>query len=143
MFVRWIVRGHKNSEIANVTFHDAYLLESYRDENGNPRQRTITYLGNLREIDSEFPTIERELFLIRADCILETLAELSAEDRDDILNQLKQRVKPLNEEEVMIGFKNTIRWYYRWWQDNGRVPSVDDLVKQIKKASQEPDDLKL
>jgi predicted MarR family transcription regulator len=59
MYVRWVVRKHKNASVADTSFHDAYLVESYRDENGNPRQRTICYLGNIRQIAGEFPAIER------------------------------------------------------------------------------------
>lgn len=141
MFIRWIVRKHKNSEIADVTFHDAYLVESYRNEEGDPRQRTVSYLGNIRQIDGEFPTIERELFLLRASIILDSLSELSTADRKKSMEQLQQRVPPLDAREVMVGFKNTLRWYCRWWLENGGMPSETELLRQIEIAQQTPDQL--
>ncbi|MGJ3241026.1 MAG: hypothetical protein ACFE0Q_20115 [Anaerolineae bacterium] len=143
MFVRWIVRRHKNEEVANVTFHDAYLIESYRNENGDPRQRTISYLGNIREIDGEFPSIERELFLLRASHILASLPNVSQEDQRQAITQLQERVPPLDTDEVMIGFKNTLRWYVQWWQDNGKMPSEQVLLNMIRFAQETSDDLLL
>ena len=134
MFIRWIVRKHKNSEIANVNFHDAYLVESYRDENGSPRQRTIAYLGNIREMNGEFPTIERELFLLRASHILSTMPTFSPADRTDVEEQLQRRVQPLEKEEVLEGFQNTLRWYLQWWETNGGMPSDEQLLQEIKFA---------
>ncbi len=134
MYIRWIVRGHKNSEVADVTFHDAYLVESYRDENGSPRQRTVSYLGNIRQLGDEFPGIERELFLLRAEIILDSLPELSPLDREDVLKQLREKVPPLDAAEMMIGFKNTLRWYFTWWRENGGEPNNLELHHMIEKA---------
>ena len=134
MYVRWVVRGHKNSEIANVNFHDAYLVESFRDENGSPRQRTISYLGNIRQIDDEFPTIEREIFLLRAELILDSLDEVSPNDKRQVMSNLHDRVQPVNADEVMLGFANTLRWYCRWWISNGKMPTEDELMTQIRLA---------
>lgn len=131
MFVRWVVRKHKNAEIANVTFHDAYLMESFRNEDGNPRQRTVTYLGNIRQIDEQFPTIERELFLLRAENILATTPEVSPADAKQAITQLQERVKPLDADEVMVGFQNTLRWYTTWWRENDKMPLTATLRKQI------------
>jgi hypothetical protein len=119
MYVRWIVRGHKNSDVANVVFHDAYLVESYRDEEGEPRQRTICYLGNLREIGDAIPVIESELFLIRAMLILTNTPELSQQDCDQVLVQLRRKLPAMTIDEMRVGFANTLRWYIRWWRDNG------------------------
>jgi hypothetical protein len=134
VYIRWIVRGHKNSDVADVTFHDAYLVESYRDENGSPRQRTVSYLGNIRQIGDEFPGIERELFLLRAEIILESLPELSPLDREDTLKQLHEKVPPMDAAEMMIGFKNTLRWYFKWWRENGGEPNNLELHHMIEKA---------
>lgn len=134
MFIRWIVRGHKNAEAADVAFHDAYLVESYRDLDGEPRQRTVSYLGNIRQIGGEFPGIERELFLLRAELILNSLDEVSPAEGEQILCQLHQKVPPLNAAEVMVGFQNTLRWYCRWWQENGQQPSQADLLGMIEQA---------
>ena len=136
VFVRWVVRGHKNSDIANVTFHDAYLVESYRDDNGSPRQRTVSYLGNVRQIDDEFPAIERGLFLLRTQTILDSIAELSDEDREQTMEQIQRRIQPLNDDEVMIGFVNTLRWYYRWWQQHDTVPSDEEVMRMVKTSQQ-------
>ena len=132
MFVRWVVRGHKNADIANVTFHDAYLVESYRDEAGEPRQRTITYLGNVRQINGEFPAIERGLFLLRTQTILDSIQELSPEDREQTMLQIQKRISPLTDEEVLVGFVNTLRWYYRWWQQHGAIPSDEEVMRMVK-----------
>lgn len=136
MFIRWIVRGHKNEDIANVTFHDAYLVESYRDDEGKPRQRTISYLGNIRQIGNTFPGIERELFLLRAEIILDSLPSLSDEDRKDALKQLQQKVTPLNAAEVRRAFVGNLQWYFQWWRENGGEPSTEDIVKMIEEAAQ-------
>ncbi len=132
MFVRWVVRGHKNSDIVNVTFHDAYLVESYRDEQGEPRQRTVSYLGNVRQIAQEFPAIERGLFLLRIQAILASLEELSPADREQTMLQIQKRIPPLSHDEMMIGFVNTLRWYYRWWQTHESVPSDEEILRILK-----------
>lgn len=137
MFVRWIVRGHKNSEIVDVTFHNAYLVESYRDEQGEPRQRTVSYLGNIRQIGDSFPVIERELFLLRAELILNSLPDLSPYDCQQVLCQLHHKVPPLTPDEVMVGFHNTLRWYYRWWRENGGAPTPAALQRLIDSAQDE------
>jgi hypothetical protein len=143
VFVRWVVRGHKNADIANVTFHDAYLVESYRDDNGEPRQRTITYLGNVRQIDGEFPAIERGLFLLRTQTILDSIKELSDADREQTMEQIQKRIEPLTDDEVMIGFLNTLRWYYRWWESHDTVPSDEDVMKMLKGAKQTSESITL
>jgi hypothetical protein len=132
VFVRWVVRGHKNSDIVNVTFHDAYLVESYRDEQGEPRQRTVSYLGNVRQIAQEFPAIERGLFLLRIQAILASLEELSPADREQTMLQIQKRIPPLSHDEMMIGFVNTLRWYYRWWQTHESVPSDEEILRILK-----------
>jgi hypothetical protein len=138
VYVRWIVRGHKNAQ-ADVTFHDAYLVESYRDEQGSPRQRTIAYLGNVREIRETFPIIERELFLLRAEFILEDIAEVSPADQKHVLNILQEKVPPSTEDEVMDGFVNTLQWYIRWWRENGTVPDTEEMLDMIERAKDLPD----
>lgn len=143
MFIRWIVRGHKNTEIADVTFHDAYLVESYRDENGTPRQQTVAYLGNIRQIGEDFPGIERELFLLRAEFIMETISRISPAERKQIIGQLHQKVPPLDAREAEIGFHNTLRWFFRWWRDNGGAPGEEELMKIVQMAREKPDDLYL
>lgn len=132
MFVRWIVRGHKNADIADVTFHDAYLVESYRDDEGKPRQRTISYLGNIRQIGDTFPGVERGLFLLRADIILESIPNLSESDCDEVMQQLYQKVPPLSEDEVRRAFQANLHWYYRWWKAHGGAPSDEEVRRMIE-----------
>jgi hypothetical protein len=133
MYIRWIIRRHKN-EVADTSFHDAYLVESYRDAGGNPRQRTICYLGNIRQIGNIFPTIERELFLLRADRILESVGDLSPSNRSEALEALRQKVPPLSYDEVMAAFAENLRWYRRWWEQHGGGPSDEDLLRIVQAA---------
>lgn len=136
MFIRWVIRKHKNATVADMTFHDAYLVESYRDEVGNPRQRTVCYLGNIRQIGDQFPTIERELFFLRAERILSSMPEISGPDRDQVLILLRDKVPPLNEQEVLDAFRNNLRWYFRYWQARGEQLSPEDLLQLIASADE-------
>ncbi len=134
MYVRWVVRRHKNLLSADTIFYDAYLVESYRDEKGAPRQRTICYLGNIRKIGDQFPTIERELFLLRAERILDSIAELSDSDRNEAMEALRQKVPPLTREEVLAAFTENLRWYRRWWEQHGGSPSDEELLALVQLA---------
>ena len=134
MYVRWVIRRHKNAAIADTSFYDAYLVESYRDPKGAPRQRTVCYLGNIRQIGGAFPSIERELFLLRAERILDSVAELSRSDREEAMDALRQKVPPLNREEVLQAFTENLRWYRRWWEQHGGGPSDEDLLRIVQSA---------
>ena len=134
MYIRWVVRKHKNSTTANVTFHDAYLVESYRDETNNPRQRILCYLGNIRQIGDQFPTIERELFLLRAERILASTPEVPADERALVADLLREKVPPLTEGEVREAFRNNLRWYYRWCRERGSALTREDLLRLIEDA---------
>lgn len=129
--------------MADVTFHDAYLVESYRDENGQPRQRTISYLGNIRQIGDEFPGIERELFLLRAELILNNIPTLSDADRADTMKQLAEKVPPLDHNEVKLAFENNLRWYFRWWAENGGAPSREEVRRILENAAKVSDTIPL
>jgi hypothetical protein len=131
MYVRWVVRRHKNAAVADMSFHDAYLVESYRDERGSPRQRTICYLGNIRQMSDEFPPIERELFLLRAERILQGIEQLSSDDRANVLAMLHQKVHPLTTPEVLAAFTENLRWYQRWWQKTGEGPTEEELIQLL------------
>jgi hypothetical protein len=133
MYVRWVVRRHKTIT-ANTSFHDAYLVESYRDESGSPRQRTICYLGNIRSIDGEFPPIERELFFLRAERILWGMGNISTDDREETMEMLREKVCPLTANEVLAAFTENLRWYRQWWAQNGGGPS-DEEIDEIVRAS--------
>lgn len=138
MYVRWVIRRHKNEAIANTRFHDAYLVESYRDDKGSPRQRTVCYLGNIRQIDNAFPAIERELFLLRADRILGGIEELSYDDRSAVIDMLQQKVRPLTRPEVMAAFRENLRWYQRWLEENNMSLSEEELQQIMREAKGEP-----
>jgi hypothetical protein len=134
MYVRWVVRKHKNASVADMTFHDAYLVESYRDEEQGPRQRTICYLGNIRQIGDEFPVIEREIFLLRADRILSSLPEVPPEEREQVINLLRQKVPELTHAQVLEAFRGNLAWYFRWWAEHGGAPSHEDILSMIEEA---------
>lgn len=136
MYIRWVVRKHKNEDTANVVFFDAYLVASYRDERNNPRQHTVGYLGNIRQIDGAFPTIERELFLLRADRILASMPGLDCAEREQILCLLRQKVPALTTGEVLAAFRNNLRWYYRWWHEHGGAPTRAELLRMIDTAAE-------
>jgi hypothetical protein len=134
MYIRWVVRRHKNATVADTSFYDAYLVESYREPRGTPRQRTICYLGNIRKIGDSFPTIERELFLLRAERILDSVAEVGAADREEAMTALRQKVPPLSRDEVLRAFTENLRWYRRWWEQHGGGPSDDELLAIVQLA---------
>lgn len=134
VFIRWVVRRHKNTAVADMTFHDAYLVESYRDDDASPRQRTICYLGNIRQIGDMFPSIERELFFLRAERILASMPEISGADREEVLGLLREKVPPLSDEEVLAAFRNNLRWYSSWCRARGGAPSREELLRLIADA---------
>lgn len=134
MYVRWVVRRHKNAAVADSSFHDAYLVESYRDSRGAPRQRTVCYLGNIRKNGDQFPTIERELFLLRAERILESVAELSATDRAEAMAALRRKVPPLSRDEVIWAFTENLRWYRAWWEHNGEALSDEEMLAIVRRT---------
>lgn len=137
MYIRWVVRKHKNAGTANVTFFDAYLVESYRDDRNEPRQRMICYLGNIRQIDDEFPAIERELFLLRAERILASTPAVSLDDHEQVLNLLRQKVPELTPGEVELAFRNNLLWFYRWWKARGRTPPRDEVLRILDDVQHE------
>ena len=134
MYIRWVVRKHKNATTANVIFHDAYLVESYRDEKNNPRQRILCYLGNIRQIDDQFPTIERELFLLRAERILASTPDVPIDERALVVEMLREKVPALTESEVSEAFRNNIRWYSRWCRERGSALTQAELLRLIVDA---------
>jgi hypothetical protein len=136
MYIRWVVRKHKNEATANVVFYDAYLVESYRNERNNPRQQTICYLGNIRQIDGTFPLIDRELFLLRAERILSSTPGVACDHREAIVALLRQKVPELTTTEVQLAFRNNLRWYYRWWCEHGGAPNRAELLQMIDSAAE-------
>lgn len=134
MYVNWVVRKHDNPHAAHVSFYDAYLMESFRDEDGIPRHRLLSYLGNIRQVGDSFPAMERELFLRTAYTILQHITELSAVDRDNVLQQLHLKVPPLTWEEVELGFRQNLFWYGQWCdQAQHPLPTRDKLEHLLGK----------
>ncbi len=138
MYIRWVVRRHKNASVADTSFHDAYLVESFRDQQGNPRQRTICYLGNIRQIGDEFPAIERELFLLRGERILFSVNEISEGDREEVMRMLREKVRPLDNQEVLKAFTENVRWYRRWWERHGGMPSEEEMMRIVRETRGTP-----
>jgi hypothetical protein len=123
-----------------MTFHDAYLIESYRDAKGKPRQRTVAYLGNIRQIDEDLPNIERELFLARARSTLERLPEVSEEELDNVMEQLHRKVPPLTNNEVFLAFQQNLRWFYQWCEvNNTQPPTVEELQRIVSTMRRPPE----
>lgn len=135
MYIRWVVRRHKNASTADVIFHDAYLVESYRDERDTPRQRMICYLGNIRQIDGEFPTIERELFLLRAERIIASTPSVPLDERAGALQLLRRKFPELTEAEVEEAFRNNLRWFYQWQRERGRTMTREELLDLVERAA--------
>ena len=134
MYVKWVVRQHKNVQAAYIAFHDAYLMESYRDMVGVPRQRTIAYLGNVRQYDDTFPAIERELFLLRVHTILQGIPALSLNDHHAILQQLHLKVPPLAWAEVQQSFHMNLHWYAQWCrQAHQPLPTAEEFERLLHK----------
>ncbi len=132
MYVKWVVRRHKNEELANINFYDAYLVQSYKNEVGEPRQRTICYLGNLRQIDNAFPVIERALFYLRMD---ETLRR----HLPNYLQNVEERIKLYQgvaavaalptAEEMMHGDEIHKRWQDNYWK--GVSEATDNVPPDV------------
>ncbi len=134
MYVRWVVRRHKNATTADVVFHDAYLVESYRDEKATPRQRMICYLGNIRLMEGDFPAIERELFLLRAERILAATPEVPADERANMIALLHRTVPPLSDAELARAFRANIGWYINALRQRGTGLSRQDIEELLNDA---------
>jgi hypothetical protein len=140
LYIRWITRKHKNRYAAHMIFHDAYLVESYRDVSGASRQKTFAYLGNIRQIGDNFPHIERELFFLQVRQKLSELAGISDEECRGILQQLYQRVAPLTYHEVILAFQQNLHWFFHWYAiHNMHPPTAAEIHRMISVLGQEKD----
>jgi hypothetical protein len=142
MYIRWITRRHKSSLSAQTVFHDAYLVESYRDERDRPRQRTLCYLGNLRQIEGEVPLIESELFLTRATQALHCCAVTTPIDVQAILEDLRRSLPALTPDAARGVFMKQLSWFHQWWRDHGDSDAdhevqriVEDLVGGLREQT--------
>lgn len=126
MYVKWVVRRHKNEELANINFYDAYLVQSYKNEAGEPRQRTIAYLGNLRQIDGQFPVIERALFYVRME---DTMARnltpdlLTEEERQKLYAGLATVAPAPSDEEIRQSETLNRQWHNNYWRARALKPA--------------------
>ncbi len=126
MYVKWVVRRHKNEELANIVFYDAYLVQSYKNEASEPRQRTLAYLGNLRQIDGQFPVIERALFYIRMeDTMAHNLSQdlLSEDERQKLYSGLAVVAPAPTEEEIRQSESLNQRWHNGYWRARAARPA--------------------
>lgn len=126
MYVKWVVRRHKNEELANIAFYDAYLVQSYKNESGEPRQRTLAYLGNLRQIDGIFPVIERALFYIRMEDVLARTVPaqlLTGEERNKLYNGLSTVAPPPTDAEIRHAESLNRRWHSTYWEARASNPA--------------------
>ncbi len=142
MYVKWVVRRHKNEELANIVFYDAYLVQSYKNEASEPRQRTLAYLGNLRQIDGLFPVIERALFYIRMeDAMARNLSPdlLNDDERQKLYAGLATVAPVPAEEEIRQSQTLNQRWHRGYWQARALKPSdVSSGFAQIFDESSQP-----
>lgn len=130
MYIRWIERRHKNPASAHVVFHDAYLVECYRNEAGKPRQRVVCYLGNLRRVADTIPLIEGAIFLHRA---TDALAEVAATEQIDIagvMQMLQQALPPLSPARMDELFTSLFAWYLQW-ADHNQVADPEMKLQQL------------
>jgi hypothetical protein len=134
MFIRWIERRHKQEASAGTVFVDAYLTAAYRDQRGRPRNRTVCYLGNIRRIDGEFPLIERELFLTRAERILGSIADLDGDDVNAARQALHRTVAPLTAPEAERAFIANLQWYRRWMRQQGLNLDEATLTRLLRES---------
>lgn len=133
MYIKWVVRKHGNVQASSIAFYDAYLVESYRDQAGIPRQRTIRYLGNIRQDGDSFPAVEREMFLMRSKETLQGMPDLSLADHHAILQQLHLKVPPLTWAEVQHGFYMNLHWYAQWCrQAHQPLPTAEEISRTWK-----------
>lgn len=131
MYIRWVTRRHKSALSNEMVFHDAYLVESYRDEGGRPRQRTVGYLGNLRRIDGEIPHIESELFMLRANQRLRSMALHEDIDHATVAMSLRQQLPSLTPDAARHAFASQIHWFYEWWSQHGTSAPEDEIMRMM------------
>ena len=100
MFVRWKKRGRKGRwwDQGETYSLYAYLVESYRDDSGKPKQRHLAYLGRIRN-DQKLTYWIVEEFWKSADSRLDEVG-LSGDQRELIEKKLEEAV-PRPSEELM------------------------------------------
>lgn len=131
MYIRWVTRRHKSALSAHIVFHDAYLVESFRDEGGRPRQRTICYLGNVRQIDGEVPGVESELFMHRAIHALQRAAAVAPIDGEAVLDELRRYLPSLTPEAAQRALAAQLHWFYGWWSRHGSSTPEEEIVRLV------------
>lgn len=138
MYLRWVTRRHKSPASADTVFHDAYLVESYRDTRGRPRQRTVGYLGNLRSVDGELPQVETELFLLRATQRLHSLAAIGPIDVEAVREDLQRQLPQLTPQDAREVFNAQVRWFCHWWMSHGTSAVEDEIAAIVNEVLDNP-----
>lgn len=133
MYIRWVHRRHKNETSRNLIFHDAYLVENYRNHQGHPRQRVICFLGNLREFDGEVPLSEWELFLSRAERILAEQAIQTQIDRDHILSRLEQYGPTCTPDDITELLCAQVESFCHWWERYGQGCPYQEIARVMSR----------
>jgi hypothetical protein len=90
---------HKNIIIVPRYVLICELVESYRNENKQPRQRTIAYLAAIEEKEIKNP-LKRDLYWLKIDNILKRL-NLNQTDEAKIRQSINEQVPRPSEKEVM------------------------------------------
>lgn len=137
MYIRWVVRRHKSALSAWMVFHDAYLVESYRDRDGNPRQHTICYLGNVREIDGAIPHVESEIFIQRARQILQAAAARVVVDSEAVVAELQRHLPALTPDAALHTFNSQVSWFYDWWSQHGSSMPEEEIRRVLSTVTGE------
>jgi hypothetical protein len=78
------------------------------------------------------------LFFLRAERILAAIEELGPDECDETIEMLRQQVPPLTASEVLAAFTENLRWYRRWWEQNGGGPSDAEILKMVRETKGMP-----
>jgi hypothetical protein len=63
---------------------------------------------------------------------------LSYEDRSAVIDMLQQKVRPLTRPEVVAAFRENLRWYRRWLEDNNMSLSEEELQQIMRESKGKP-----
>lgn len=123
----------KKVKIKTNNTHSLYLVESYRDQNGKPKHRTIKSYGILEELEKDNPNILEELRLEAKELSLEKEEQLFQEMTIDFSKE--QSSSLLNYGYVFlerIYNKIGISKFMKEYQETTRVKyNLDDILKLL------------
>jgi len=107
MFVRWRKRKRTTGAGGPRVVYYAYLVESYRDEEGKPRQRHIGYLGHYAERGSE----RSSAVVFWGNCLANLAKlELSEDERAAAEKSVAKRIPRPTSDEVATEVKRFAGW---------------------------------